>query len=189
MRTLVFVFAVLVLGTAACDDPFALGPATRENRVDTLTLYAVNGTALTRPSALLLATKSTYRLGLDQLPYNFDFLYRIDPTTGPELVPFGAVAAGQGVSGRAGYLTTPTTFPNITLAEQTGYVTDAPLPLSVGTVLYLRSGLPNGCFLLIPYYAKLEVLSFDPAERSVRFQVLVNNNCGYRGLAPGLPEK
>jgi hypothetical protein len=189
MRVLELAAAAALLATAACDDPFALGPATRTNTVDTLELYAVNGTPLTQPSAFILATKTRYRLGLDLLPYNFDFLYRIDAAEGPELVPFGAVAASTGVSGRAGYLTTGSAFDAITIAEQTGYVTDEPIALSVGRVLYLRSGLPNGCFLLIPYYAKLEVLAIDPQARSVRFKILVNNNCGYRGLTTGLPEK
>jgi hypothetical protein len=31
------------------------------------------------------------------------------------------------------------------------------------------------------------VLSVDLVERRVDFQVLVNANCGYRGLEPGLP--
>lgn len=189
MRALLFVAAVTLVGTAACDDPFALGPATIENRVDTLRLYAVNGTPLTRPSALLLATKATYRLGVDFLPYNFDFLYRIDPARGPELVPYAAVATTSGVTGRPGFIETGATFEAIAIAEQTGYVTDTAVVLTPGKVLYLRSGVPNGCFLLIPYYAKLEVLDFDAAERSVRFRMLVNNNCGYRGLAPGIPDK
>ena len=66
---------------------------------------------------------------------------------------------------------------------------DRPTRIEVGQVLYARSGLPNGCFLNIPYYAKLEVLSFDEAARSVRFRVLVNINCGYRQLQPGIPRQ
>lgn len=177
------------LALAGCSDPFALRPASIENRVDTLTLYAVNGTPLTQPSALLLASRSTYRLGVDALPYNFDFLYRIHPVHGPELVPYAAVATATAVTGRSGLIATTTGFDQIDLALQTGYVTDSAAAVSVGSVLYLRSGVPNGCFLLIPYYAKLEVLALDPAQRSMTFRILININCGYRGLAPGLPEK
>ncbi len=36
---------------------------------------------------------------------------------------------------------------------------------------------------------KLEVLGFTPVARSVTFRILVNNNCGYRGLELGIPEK
>jgi hypothetical protein len=190
MRPLVLAATVaLVASSAACGDPFALGPATIENRVDTLKLYAVNGTPLTQPSAYLLATKSSYRLGVDLLPYNFDFLYRVDAARGPELVPYSAVAAQSGASGRSGFLRATEGFEAIAEAQQSGYVTDSTAAVGPGDVFYLRSGLPNGCFLLIPYYAKLEVLSIDAAERSIRFRILVNNNCGYRGLAPGIPAK
>jgi hypothetical protein len=35
----------------------------------------------------------------------------------------------------------------------------------------------------------MEVLSFNPDERSVTFRILTNINCGYRGLEAGLPTK
>jgi hypothetical protein len=38
----------------------------------------------------------------------------------------------------------------------------------------------------VPQYAKLEILALD--NKSVTFQVLVDRNCGYKGLAPGLPD-
>ncbi len=39
------------------------------------------------------------------------------------------------------------------------------------------------------YYAKLRVLAVDTAARRVHFEILVNTNCGYRGLEPGLPTR
>ena len=189
MRALLCAVLVGLVTTAACDDPFALGPATRDNVVDTLELFAVNGTPLDKPSALLLATKSRYRLGLDLIPFDFDFLYRLDASGKGELVPFAAIAASSNRAGRSGFQTTASSFGQITIAEQTGYTVDEPAPLELGTVLYLRSNLPNGCFLGIPYYAKMEVIGFDPVARSVSLQVLINNNCGFRGLEPGLPAK
>jgi len=189
MRLVSLVAALGLIGAAACDDPFALGPATSTNFVDTLQLFSVNGTTLDQPSALVLTTKRTYRLGIDLLPYSFDFLYRIDGDTLPQLVPYGAVASASGVSGRAGYQPSTTPFDAITEGQQSGYVTDSATAIAVGDVFFLRSGLPNGCFLLIPYYAKLRVLEIDAATRSVSFEILINNNCGYWGLEPGLPEK
>jgi hypothetical protein len=38
----------------------------------------------------------------------------------------------------------------------------------------------------VPQYAKLEILTLD--NKSVTFQVLVDRNCGYKGLEPGLPD-
>jgi len=189
MRLAPLVAVLGLLGTVACDDPYALGPAASTNYVDTLELFAVNGTGLDQPSALLLTTKRTYRLGLDLLPYNFDFLYRILGDTLPELVPYGAVASASGVSGRSGFQRTETPFDEIVEGLQSGYVTDSAAALSKDDVFYLRSGLPNGCFLLIPYYAKMRVLEIDQAARSITLEILIDNNCGYRGLEPGLPKK
>ena len=191
MRSLVWYAILGAAATAACGDPFAIGPANFANVVDTVTLYAVNGTSLSQPSAFLLATKRTYRLGVDALPYNFDFLYRVGETAGPELAPFYAVAPSTSTTatGKAGFLVTDQDFDEIAVAEQSGYVTDSALALTVGQVFYYRSGIPNGCFLAIPYYAKVQVISIDPENRSVTLKMLVDNNCGYRGLAEGLPQK
>jgi hypothetical protein len=41
------------------------------------------------------------------------------------------------------------------------------------------------------YYAKLHVLEIDttPNVRSMKFEILTDINCGYRGLAPGVPRQ
>jgi hypothetical protein len=174
--------------SAGCNDLAGLGDPAYENRVDTLTLYAVNGTPLWTPSAYLLATKTTYHLGIETLPYDFDFLYRIDPE-GPVFVPFGAFEPDSTQTGLPGFIPTTEAFDAIGDGQQGGYVTGEPMPLEVGRVLFARSGLPNGCSLEIPYYAKMEVLSLDQETRSVRFRILTNNNCGFRGLLPGYPER
>jgi len=194
--------ALAALGLAACDDPFAILPATRENRVDTLELFAANGTPLERPSGYIIAlnsnelTRGVVRLGLDPPPIlnapPFDFLYRINATDGPQFVPFAAVTPpdrNQSSAGRAGLQGSTETFDEIDEAQQVGYIVDKPTNLRAGQVLFARSSLPNGCFLGIPYYAKIEVLAFDASARSVKFRILANTNCGYRGLLPGLPKR
>lgn len=179
---------------AACGDPFAILPASTPNIVDTVEMYAVNGTPIDKPSGYLLASRLPIRLGIDITTFNFDFLYRIDTTGARQFVPFTAIAPAPSnpstsTTGRAGFVETTTAFAAITEGLQTGYVVDKPVTLEVGKVMYARSALPNGCFLGLPYYAKIEILSFDPAARSVTFQILVDINCGYRGLEPGLPTR
>ncbi|MSR02208.1 MAG: hypothetical protein EXR94_05650 [Gemmatimonadetes bacterium] len=184
------VVAAVIL--AACNDPFAVLPASITNTVDTVEIYAVNGTALDRPSGYVIPSRSLIRIGLDPAQYNVDFLYRIDPTNGSEFVPYTVVAPpppSASEAGRAGFLVSTVGFDAITEAEQTGFVVNKPVKLAVGQVLQVRSGLPNGCYLGIPYYAKLEVLGFDQVQRSVKFRILANVNCGYRGLEPGLPKR
>lgn len=192
MRILVGIPVVAAVILAACNDPFAVLPASINNTVDTVEIYAVNGTALDRPSGYIIPSRSLIRIGLDPAQYNVDFLYRIDPTNGSEFVPFTVVAPpapSASEAGRSGFIVSTVGFDAITEAEQTGFVVDKPVKLAVGQVLQVRSGLPNGCYLGIPYYAKLEVLSFDAAQRSVKFRILANVNCGYRGLEPGLPKR
>lgn len=196
MRLRVVALLVVGVGLVGCGDPFAILPASRTNTVDTLELFAVNGTGLNRPSGYALTTKGVLRLGIDPPPVlnapPFDFMYRIDGEAGPQFAPFGAVATptpNQTESGRPGLQTTTTAFDAITEGQQIGYAVDKAIDLNPGLVLYARSSLPNNCFLGIPYYAKIEVIAFVDSTRSVKFRILTNNNCGYRGLEPGIPTR
>jgi hypothetical protein len=38
-------------------------------------------------------------------------------------------------------------------------------------------------------YGKFEVLAIDTTARRVDLRVLVDQNCGYRGLEPGFPSR
>ena len=191
MRVLTGFVVVVVAVLTACGNPLALLPASITSTVDTVEMYAVNGTGIDKVSAYVIPERRPVRLGVDGTRYNFDWVYRI--TSGnPEFAPFAVVGAHNDTtvtSGKAAFQVTTTTFDAIKVAEQTGYEPNKAVQLAVGQVMYVRSGLPNGCYLNIPYYAKLEVLSFAPAARSVKFRVLVDINCGYRGLETGIPTK
>ncbi len=196
MRLRLLALLVGGAGLAGCNDPFAILPASRPNTVDTLELFAVNGTGLNRPSGYSLVSKTVLRLGIDPPPVlnapPFDFMYRIDATAGPQFAPFGAVSVptkNQVESGRPGLQTTDTPFDEIKEGQQIGYTVDKAFNLTVGAKFYARSMLPNNCFLGIPYYAKLEVIELIDSTRSVKFRILTDNNCGYRGLEPGIPTR
>lgn len=183
---------VILLGTAAsaaiagCGGDITLGPAVFENRTDTLQLWAATGTPVYLPSAYIISIKSGARL--DQISY-FDFLYDITPSGEHILLPLAAVASTGTALGNPGLLPTTTSYDSIQVAEQTGYVTADTLPIRVGDIFYARSRPSASCFLGIPYYAKLQVLSIKDEDRSLFVQILSNINCGYRGLQPGLPKK
>lgn len=171
---------------AACGDPLSLAPASIENRVDTLRLYSVSQTAIQFPSAYIMAARTATRL--DQV-VTFDFLYDTDDDGGHFFVPYAAVAPTTQTVRLPGFLATTTAFNAITVGEQVGYVINERIPLTVGQVLYVRSAVHPNCGIGLPFYGKLEVLSFDDEARSVRFRLLVNVNCGYRGLELGIPKK
>jgi hypothetical protein len=85
-----------------------------------------------------------------------------------------------------GFIRDSSTYDNITLAPLNGYVTSDTVVVEVGARYIARSRVvctvPN-----VPEYAKLEILSVDTLARVVTFKILADNNCGYRGLAPGVP--
>jgi lysyl-tRNA synthetase class 2 len=43
--------------------------------------------------------------------------------------------------------------------------------------------------LSVPLYGKLRILELDATARTVTFEILADQNCGYVGLEPGLPDK
>jgi hypothetical protein len=178
--------AALVVAVQACDDPFGRPAATLSNREDSTTLYAVTGTPVFRPSAYVVVLQAPVRLDLGA---SFDFLFHIDPNGRPAFLPFEVLARTGRVSGSPGLVSTDLEFDAITDAEQTGYVTSDTVYIAEGQRFFVRSTVDGSCFLQVPYYAKLEVLSIDPDLRAVRFRILANRNCGYRGLEPGLPTR
>ncbi len=117
----------------------------------------------------------------------FDFAY--DTVDGaPRLYPPGALGiAGSGT--QAGMFVSTQAFAAITIAPQNGYLTEEPVEIGVGDVLAVRSRAVCSGLGGVPLYGKLEVLEFDPVAATVTFQVLTNNNCGYRSLEPGIPDE
>lgn len=172
--------------SAACGDPNRLPDAIFENTVDTVTVFAVAGTAVHLPSGYAMTERRPVRL--DQST-NADFAYDRTPEGDHVFLP--GFLVGQGGSGGIdpGLQPTTTPFDEIERAILNGYIARDPVPLAAGDVFYLRSRIPGSCFLGVPAYGKLEVLEFDEIERSVTFQILVNLNCGYRDLVEGLPER
>src|SRR5690242_16923924 len=112
MRVPVAVTLMVTVGAlvaAACNDPFAI-TASIPNTVDTLDLYAANQSPVILPSGYIVALRARTRPGVDAPVYNFDFIYRLDPVQGPQLVPFGALARGDSVAGRPGLLAATVPF-------------------------------------------------------------------------------
>jgi hypothetical protein len=182
-RRLVAVTAVvtsLALLAAACSNTTGLPAAFFTNVVDTVSLYALRGTAITLPSAYSL--QDTARVRTDTT-VSLDFAFDFDSTGKPVFLPTAALHLGTA----SGLQRTSTAFGAITLAPSGGYILDSAMTVDTGTVLYAVSR-PVTCLIgAVPLYAKLHVLSVDTAARRLDFEILVDLNCGYRGLAPGLP--
>lgn len=181
---------LLVLGlvlAVACGDPFALPRASLTNVVDTVSLYALNGTAVRTPSAYFLGTYlSPPEAVLIQNGSPFDFAIDLDSLSRPVLLPTGALRLGRS----SGVQATTLPFDSIRIAPTGGFQRDSAVIVAVGgrAIVHSRDAT---CSYGIPsvYYAKIEILAVDTAARRIDFQILVDDNCGYRGLEPGIPSR
>ena len=169
---------------AACSSSNALPDPTDANLIDTTTVWALNGTAITDPSGFSIPDRIAVRT--DQTAA-FDFAFNIDNSGKPVFLPIDLLGLGSVSGVNPGLLLTSIPFDSIrTAVTGDSYVFDDTVNVVVGSSYYARSRVVCSV-LVVPMYGKIEILSVDPAERSVTFRYLVDNNCGYLGLEPGLP--
>jgi hypothetical protein len=148
--------ALVLLTVTACGNSSGLPAAGIENVVDTISLFALDGTPLPTPAGQAV------------------------------LLPTGALKLGVG----SGIQLQSASFDALTTAPTNTYVDSLPVNLDSGTVVVVHSRAATCSFgAVVFYYGKLQVLAIDTLARRVDLQVLVDQNCGYRSLAPGLPNK
>ena len=167
--------------TAACSSTTGLPAPSIANVVDTVSLYAIRGTPLNTPSAYALAGNQAVLIQQTTL---LDFAFDFDSIGEPALFPTGAIHLGTA----SGLQTSTTLFDQLTVAPTGNYIFDKPIALGVGTVVLVLSR-PTPCVfgLTTSLYGKLRVIRVDSTARRLDFEILADQNCGYRGLAPGLP--
>lgn len=172
-------------GLAACSEN-NLPDAVFFNAEDTVTVFAVSGTDVFKPSGYAMTERRAVRL--DQSA-SADFAFEIDAEGNATFLP-GALVGHPGSSGiDPGLQLAAKPFDDITDAVTDGYRTLDPVPAAPGQVYYLRSRIPGSCFLGVPAYGKVEILNLNLEERLVVFRVLANLNCGYKSLEPGIPTR
>lgn len=175
---------VLLVATATCSDPNALALASISNVEDTVTVSALTGTPLQAPSAYSISANQAVRT--DQTSA-FDFLYDVqEPSQQSVFVPLAMLGLVPSGSLTPGILPTALSFDAITSADLNGYITDATVHVSVGDRFMVRSRAICSS-LGVPIYGKIVIDAIDSAARTITFRTLINNNCGYRGLLPGIP--
>lgn len=174
--------ALLALAVvAACGDT-QLPDAVFVNSVDTITLGSLTAGPVHVPAAYSIPDDRVVRTDQSSA---FDFAYlREDGRR--LLVPLAALGLGSR-SSNPGLLQSGAAFDALVEPPNDGYRTEDSLAVDVGDVVVARSRI--ACFLGVPQYAKLQVLSFDDAAATVTLRVVANVNCGYRSLALGIPEE
>ncbi|MFL5515738.1 MAG: hypothetical protein ACJ8DJ_06245 [Gemmatimonadales bacterium] len=182
LRRLILLLPLAVL--AACSDSNSLADPTDENAVEENTVGSLTDTPITTASGYSISTGPSRT---DQTS-EFDFAFDIegDAASGQAvLLPRAALGIVSTGSADPGIQKTTDTFDSIDEAPSNGYITDAKVPVTVGDRLLVRSRVI--CSIGVPIYAKMEVLSIE--DGSIHFKVLTDQNCGYRGLQPGFPDK
>lgn len=184
--------AGLVLGTA-CGDGFTLPPATIPIAEQQITVYALTNTPVLLPSAYSLLTLIEVRTDQSN---DFDFAFEIGrrdelgvgttADTVAVLTPrgwFGFVPDG-------GFLASTGVFEELLLAPEAGYEQQEPVVITAGSVYFVTSRRQSCNFgLAYPRYAKLKVEELDMAQRRAVIRLVIDPNCGYRGLGTGIPER
>jgi len=166
---------------AGCSDANSLADPTNTNVVDTVTLGALEGTPIQTPSAYSVLSGA---VRTDQTT-EFEFAYNVEPSGRRVFLPRKVLGLTSTSGANPGVQASAATFDEITVALSNGYVTDSAAPVEVGQRWLVRSRV--FCNIGVPQYAKLEILSFE--DSTVTFKVLADNNCGYKGLEPGLPDR
>ncbi len=173
-----------LFAAVSCGADLGLPPAGAPNFSDTLTLFALQGTPITAPSAFDIVLGTIART---QQGEQFDFAFDFDSAGTPAIFPAGTLGLPQ----EAGIKVSDQAFDAILRAPADGYVVDKSTPLSLGLVFIARSRNSNlgTCLFLgaLPRYGKFRVLELDLVERSVTMESLVDINCGFRDLQPGFP--
>lgn len=179
---------------ASCGSPVGPPAAYIPNVVDTVHLYALSGTAVSLPSGYVIQGRLVVRTDVYPL---FDFAFDIDTAGRGLLLPTGALKMGR----QSGLENVNVPFDSIHIALLAGYNRDSATVVHENDVVLAHS-IPTPCpyqpTVPAAYYAKIHVLTIDTASvvdsltglsgRRIDLEILVNQNCGYRGLDPGLPK-
>ncbi len=174
-----------LLTVLACGNT-GLQPGLNVNTIDTVSLYALDGTALDLPSAFRIAAPHVLRV--DQSS-DFDFVFNLTAGDSAVLLPTGAVGLGIGSGILATKANTP--FDAVTVVPGGVYIDSLPVHVDSGTVAVVHSRAIS-CPVTASFsflYAKLQVMKIDTVARRIDLIVLTNQNCGYRSLEPGNPTR
>jgi hypothetical protein len=172
---------------AACSNSTGLVPSSLTNDLDTLMLWSLERGPLYKPNAYSLDVLSGVRTW--EAGTAFEFVFSMDPTGKARFIPLAALGLGTSGSVKPGLLKSTTPFDSMNKAPANGYLTTDSITIAEGDRYYLRTAILARCSLLgVPLYGKLEILDIDSVTGTVMLRAVGDQNCGYRGLAPGLPK-
>lgn len=179
--------AAFLAAAGACSDPNALADASVSNVVDTaVTLWSLSNGPLTRPTAYSIVARNGVRTW--EVGSAFEFAFDVTPDGRFVFLPTDLLGLLSSTALKPGLRPTTQTFDQMTRAPSNGYIATDTIPVVVGDRFYIRTTVSTCSVLSVPLYGKLEVIRVDSVEQTVTLKVLVDQNCGYRGLKEGLPK-
>ena len=190
VRLLALVAAVgAIAAMNACGDPTAIKAQFDNADRPNLTLYALNGTLPSLPSAIQIRAASTTRVDAS---FNFDVAFDID-TSGKVLAyPVRAVAAEFVGAHQVGLLQTDKSFDDALTAPTGGYKYDSVMVVPVGKTVFVDVIDRNSCSIYSllgqQIKAKFVIDSVNTSSRRVFVHLLANQNCGFKSLVKGEPK-
>lgn len=186
------IFSLGVFGAAivasACTDPIHI-TAQVLTVVDTVTVYALSGTSPSLPSGLdVYAGQPVIVDGQGA----FDLAFDIISPTQVRVLPVKFVVTSPGGVRNVGIRPSSGTFDQLQTAPSGTYQSDSSLVVSIGDVVVVettRAFPGEACqYTLSPYiYAKFSVMSIDMTARTIKFQLGIDPNCGFRSFQSGVP--
>lgn len=168
-----YLLAGLLIVSAGCSDAF--GPIlTPLPAVREAVLVDFEGGDLVDPAAFDVLVSSAVRT--DQTN-SWDFLFLIDDSLGPVLLPRGGLLDQESTSG---IQADTRAFEDIERAPSAGYSTEDAIPIAPGTVVTMISRQNPMFGVRCRLYGKLEVLSIEGTPARATFRFVVNPNCERR---------
>ena len=187
LRSLLVAILGVVLAASACSDPTRL-LANFNTISDTLEVYALTGSPIAYPTALVTPAHTVVRAdgGL-----TFDVAFDIDGSGNALLYPFGTIVDPAAGVRRVGIQKMAVEFDSLLRAPTSGYNYDSVTVAPEGTVLVIQATRGIECqFDINPIiYSKLVIDHIDAAARRIDFRMLVDPDCGFRDLVPGRPKR
>lgn len=169
----------VTFGLTACDDPFERLLIDVPETPAEITLVDFVTGPLQEPSAFDVIFTRPQRI--DQTN-QWDILYMVTAEGTHQLLPFGAIADSLT---DAGLQHVSQSFEGLEEAPREDYTIDAPVTISEGDVLAVRSRADPNSFIVCRRYAKIEIMDIDAVEKRLTFRALGNPNCEDFVLVPG----
>jgi len=178
------VLLLAAAGMTGCSD--AIGLPTRFTVSDqAYTVFALSGSDLGAPTAMLFATRTVVRV---DGTFQFDIAFDIDRDGNAVILPVNQVGTPVGGAPLIGLQRTSQAYADVKEAPRAGYHFDSSMVVRPTATLIVQAQSVTCSGYLTPYlFAKITVDSVNAVTRRIYGHTLINTNCGSRQLTPGVP--